>query len=222
MIIPPIFRLYAYRLDKLVFCASIVDISRLLFHLKLFHMFVSIIRIAFWIFFFIQLTLLIFESKLKFHIKAVYLDVAFAVKIAFLVVCIGCVFASFDLCSNWFLELVAILFGLLFSFMVWYLYLPKSLDPDLSYIMTDLQSGTALKETGAYLVFGKIKTQNRTFHVHAELLPEEYMLLHAKCFFDPKSKKRNLVVKLDAVDVGSVGNNFSQARVRPLTPISMY
>ena len=82
-------------------------------------MFVSIIRIAFWVFFFIQLMLLIFESKLKFHIKAVYLDVAFALKIVFLVVCTGCVFASFSLYSSWFLELVAILFGLLFSFMVW-------------------------------------------------------------------------------------------------------
>lgn len=186
-------------------------------------MFVSIIRIAFWVFFFIQLMLLIFESKLKFHIKAVYLDVAFALKIVFLVVCTGCVFASFSLYSSWFLELVAILFGLLFSFMVWYLYLPKSIDPDLSYTMTDLQSGTILKlkETWVYLIFGKIKTQNRTFHVHAVLSPEEYMLLRAKGFFDPKAHNRNLVVKLDKIDVGSSENNFSQARVRPLTPIFM-
>ncbi len=181
----------------------------------------SIIRLAFWIFFGVQLLLLIFEDKLKFHIKAVYLDIAFALKVVFLVVCIGCIFSHLSLYSNWFIELVAVLIGGLLSFMVWYLYLPKSLDPDLLYLMTDLQSGTVLKETGAYLIFGNIKTQNHTFRVHAELLPEEYMLLRAKGIFDPKAKRRNLVVKLDKTDVGSSENNFSQARVRPLTPVSM-
>lgn len=184
-------------------------------------MFMSIIRLAFWIFFGVQLLLLIFEDKLKFHIKAVYLDIAFALKVVFLVVCIGCIFSHLSLYSNWFIELVAVLIGGLLSFMVWFSYLPKSIDPDLLYIMTDFQGSSSIKNKDAYLVFGQIKAQNHTFHVHIELRPEEYMLLHAKGFFDSKSRKRNLVVKLDAVDIGCAENNYSQARMRALTPVSM-
>ena len=168
----------------------------------------TIIRVAFWVFIFTQVCLLLFSSEVRRKISAKYLHWSFGIKIGIVVAYFVCTCPEIGFYSDWFLRFIGMLFLIGLLFLVWRGYLPKSLSKDKVYTLTDLSDlKSADAQNALQPVLGNINEGKISFSACLYLKEEDFMRLHAQGFFDDHSHKTLYVKIIDSRPAQSSDEN---------------
>lgn len=169
-----------------------------------------IFRVIFWLFVAVQVMLLLFSDKVDRHISARTLKVSFALKCVFVIVYIVCTNIAIDLPNPMILNIIGYCFLFLLLFLVWRIYLPKTIQADKAYQMS------ALRKAGpnSHNIAGRIQEGNQVFDVLLELSDVEFCKFDSQGYFDYMAKNKSIPVKLAERRMNTEGNYYYDAIVR--------
>lgn len=160
-------------------------------------MFITIIRIMFWVLVFSQIVLLIFGSGIKKRISVAYTDCSFIFKIFFLAVYAYFTRPEISLHIDFFLKLIGFAFVIWLVFQVRRICLAKAIRLGSIYQMTNLSYYSDSQQDGdSYLVYGDIDESGYIFRICIALKTETFMSLHAQGYFDSHAQGKFLLVKV--------------------------
>lgn len=169
-----------------------------------------IFRVIFWLFVAVQVMLLLFSDKVDRHISARTLKVSFALKCVFVIGYIVYTNIAIDLPNPMILNIIGYCFLFLLLFLVWRIYLPKTIQADKAYQMS------ALRKAGpnSHNIAGRIQEGNQVFDVLLELSDVEFRKFDSQGYFDYMAKNKSIPVKLAERRMNTEGNYYYDAIVR--------